>query len=136
MWGLCGAPCQRGCSEGAGDAPAAVVAPPRGRSQTRYGGDEHGDDIIGETQTLASLSLQLDEHLCCIVAEASEADYSRHEIVATLAGTTSYTRHRYNTATEPNSSPTHDKVTDWQPPEFTSSPSKLPRQLGNFGDRR
>jgi hypothetical protein len=64
-------------------------------SETR-GGEDAGD-IIGEIQVLASLRLQLDEHIHCIVSEAHNDGCSWHDIAAALGETTAQARRRYNT---------------------------------------
>lgn len=89
------------------DAEAALSA----HRADEHGGDDHAGDIIGEIHSLASLRLQLDEHICCIVTEAREARHSWHDIAEALGVTTTHARRRYNTDTEPSSS-TNDEVTN------------------------
>jgi hypothetical protein len=62
------------------------------------GGDEHADDIVTEIHSLASLRLQLDEHLYGIVTEAREDGCSWRDIAQALGVTTTHARRRYKPA--------------------------------------
>lgn len=77
------------------DAEAALSA----QRADEHGGDDHAGDIIAEIRSLASLRLQLDEHLSCIVTEAREAGCSRRDIAEALGETTTHAR-RYNTGAQ------------------------------------
>ena len=75
------------------DAEAALSA-----QRAADDGDEHADDIITEIHSLASLRLQLDEHLYGIVTEAREDRCSWRDIAQALGVTTNHARRRYKPA--------------------------------------